>query len=110
MTYYNHISFPGGSNPFATMNEDAFFEIVKKYELRQVGDRFFVVCGFCGKRASGKERLREFTAMWCESFKDHQYTIEDMTFWGRFFNKYAKEYHLLREFRQYKTLRDNYLI
>ena len=47
-----------------------------------------------------KEKAREKAVEWQSSFENHNYSYGELAYWNNYFNKLAKRYGLMEEFRE----------
>ena len=52
------------------------------------------------KYQRAKENVRNEAVKWQNSFNDHNYSYEELTYYGNYFEKLAKKYGLVKEFRE----------
>lgn len=88
---------------FAYEGADSFFEMLKKYDLEQVGELEFKIT--YERRPSDsfetlKAYLRDFAISWQEGFNSFDYAFSDLAAWSDFFETYGKKYDLLEEFHE----------
>ena len=51
------------------------------------------------KYQQGKERARQKAIDWQYGFADHNYSYGELADWGAYFERLAKRYGLIKEFR-----------
>lgn len=88
---------------FTYEGADSFFEMLKKYDLEQVGELEFKIT--YERRPSDsfetlKAYLRDFAISWQEGFDGFNYAFSDLAAWSDFFETYGKKYDLLEEFHE----------
>ena len=52
------------------------------------------------KYAKGKDSVRNKAMEWQMDFQNHNYSYEELTRFGNYFEKLAKRYGLVREFKE----------
>ena len=52
------------------------------------------------KYTKGKARAREKAIEWQYDFHNHNYSYEELVYFGNYFGKLAKRYGLVREFKE----------
>ena len=52
------------------------------------------------KYQRGKENARNMAIEWQRDFCNHDYSYDDLIYWGDYFRGLAKQYGLVREFEE----------
>ena len=100
---YNHFQFKDGSNPYITKTLEEFWRILKKYNVEQIGDRFFLVHEERSRKndyQTTKQILKDFAIEWSLFFNEYTSSYSDLIFYQTFFTTYGKRYGLLKEFKE----------
>jgi len=98
-----HFAYSDGSNPYIAKTYAALFNMVRKYNLRQVWNNQFIVESTRKSKPTydeTKQILRDFAIMWQHRFDKVSWSYEDIANYEGFFRTYGKKYGLLREFRE----------
>lgn len=109
---FMHFEFTDGSNPYIATSTKAVWNMVKKYDLEQIGERRFIVHGKANRvfwtvkpgKITAREKnqviLRDFAILYSLAWGDFNYSYGDLADWDEFFTEYGRKYGLMREFHE----------
>lgn len=104
METWKHFTFDNGSNPYIATSYKRFFEMIRKYDVEQIGEHSFVAhkerpkCKFT--RDYNRDIVREFAMEWSRNFGNYNYSWGCIADYESFFTEYGKKYGLLTEFHE----------
>jgi hypothetical protein len=97
-------TFWHGGNPYITLSDETFFDMLSKYDIEQTGNNTFYVYGEREphKRTyqTNKRMIETFAQEWQSDLTERDYSYGELSEWQGFFRKYGKKYGLLKVFEE----------
>ena len=100
----NHFQFADGSNPYISITDKKFFEMLCSFNLDQIGENSFKVIrrrpNYKRTYNAIKDVIREFAIDWQYKFNELNYSYGELADWQEFFTEYGRKYGLMTEFHE----------
>lgn len=106
MEMYVLFKYRDGSNPYIATTYNKVFDMLKKYEYKQIDTDTFMIYGKAKRNFKNscydykKATIEDIAKQWQYDFYKFNYFTSELIDWQSFFYKFGKRFGLLSDFRE----------